>query len=331
MVLAPPSPPAPPKSPPGHRTETARVMKRKRRRPRLRWWVYLVLLPTFALLGFMSYYPALSGIWHSFYDWQPGFHSTFTGLQNYRDLWHDSLWWQSFRNLGVIFIATITVMWIFPILAAELIITLKSERARFIFRTLLIIPLAFPAVVTALIWSFLYNPNDGLINHFLGSIGLSSWEQNWVGNPHTALGSLLAIGFPWIAGLPFLIFLSTLQNIPSELMEAAALDGAGRFRRFLAIDLPLMAQQIRLLFFLAFVTVLQYGFAAYLVTSGGPDNSTTVPALRMIGVAFQAQRWGYAAAMATTLFAIAILGSVVILVLGGLRGRRDPHADAKDL
>jgi len=137
---------------------------------------------------------------------------------------------------------------------------------------------------------------------------------------------LLAIGFPWIASLPFLIFLSQLQNIPSELFEAAALDGAGRLRRFTAVDLPLLVRQIRLLFFLATISVLQYGFAAYLVTQGGPDNATQVPVLRMLGVAFQGQEWGYAATLSTVLFVITLAVSGAALLV-----RRKDGADVANL
>lgn len=296
-------------------TVTRRPPRRAGRRRRFAWRVYLVLLPMFAVLGAFAYYPAFSGIFHSFYDWRPGFTSPFVGLANYREMISDDLWWKSFKNLGIIFVVAVTVMWALPMLAAELVITLRSQRAQFIFRTLLIAPLAFPGVVTVLVWDFMYDPNDGVINRFLKGIGLASLQHNWVGEPNTALPALLAIGFPWIASLPFLIFLSQLQNIPAELFEAAALDGAGRLRRFFSIDLPLLARQIRLLFFLATISVLQYGFAAYLVTQGGPDNATQVPVLRMLGVAFQGQEWGYAATLSTVLFVITLVVSAVALMV----------------
>jgi len=297
--------------------------RNRRERRRVPWLVYVVLLPMFVVLGVISYFPAFSGIWHSFYEWHPGFTSTFTGLDNYRQMLHDDLWWSSFKNLGIIFIASITVMWILPIIAVELIITLRSERARFVFRTLLIVPLAFPGVVTALVWAFLYDPNDGVINRFLDGIGLQSLAHNWVGEPDTALAALLVIGFPWVASLPFLIFVSTLQNIPTELFEASELDGAGRLRRFFALDLPMLGRQITLLCFLAVISTLQYGFAAYLVTSGGPDNATQVPILRIIGVAFEGQEWGYAAAESTMLFVICVVASALVLLVRRRNGGDD--------
>lgn len=288
--------------------------RRSIRRAKGRLGVYLALVPLALVLGVFAYYPAVLGIFRSFYDWNPASESFFIGLDNYTKMLGDAIWWQSFRNLGVIFAFSI-VSWIFPLLAAEFLVTLRSQRWQFAIRTLLIVPMAFPGVVTALVWGFLYHPNQGVFNRALEAIGLEALAQNWTGQPSTALLALLMVGFPFIAGLPFLIFYSSLQNIPSEVLEAAQLDGVNRWRRFWLIDLPLMAGQVRILVFLAVVGTLQYGFVAFVLTSGGPDNATTVPVLRMIGVAFAGGDWGYAAALSTVLFAITLALSLVVIFL----------------
>ena len=293
---------------PVHAVASTAVARRRRRVPVA---VYIGIAPLAVMLGLFQYYPAISGIWHSFWNWKPGFESTFTGLDNYIKMMGDELWWSSFANLAIIFVFTI-VTWIFPLLAAELLISLRSERAQFVYRTLLLIPMAFPGVVTALIWSFLYQPNQGVINEVLRAVGLEVLAQNWLGDPKFALLALLFIGFPFVAGLPFLIFYSTLQNIPREIFEATSLDGVGRIRRLFTIDLPLMAGQVRLLVILAVIETLQYGFVAYILTNGGPDNATTVPVLRMLNQAFDGQNWGYAAALSTTLFVMTVLLSGIV-------------------
>ena len=279
----------------------------------MRWWIYLALLPLALLIGYFAYYPAISAIFWSFFHWQPAAESTFLGFDNYVTMLSDEIWWASFRNLGLIFVFTV-VAWVFPLLAAELLISLRSARWQLTMRTLLIVPMAFPGVVTALVWGFFYSPNDGVINQTLKALGLEVLAQNWTGQASTALLSLLFVGFPFIAGLPFLIFYSSLQNIPTEVLEAAQLDGVGRFARFWQIDLPLMASQVRILVFLAIVGTLQYGFVAYVLTAGGPDNATMVPILRMINVAFQGGDWGYSAALSTTLFVITMLVSAVVMI-----------------
>jgi raffinose/stachyose/melibiose transport system permease protein len=286
--------------------------------------LYLALLPLALVLGVVEYYPALSGIWFSFFDWNPGAESVFIGGDNYVKMFHDQIWWQSFRVLGAIFVFAVA-SWTIPVLAAELLITLRNERTAFIFRTLLIVPMAFPGVVTALVWSFIYQPNDGVLNTFLKTIGLGDLAQNWLGDPSIALIALLFVGFPFVAGLQFLVFYSTLQNIPKEIFEAAEIDGVGRVRRFWYIDLRLMAAQVRLLIVLTIINTLQYGFVAYLLTRGGPDNATMVPVLRMLNVAFQGQDWGYAAALSTTLFLLTLAFSAI----AGLVGRKDSISNVR--
>ena len=289
-----------------------RMPEPKRHKPVFRWRIYLALLPLALIIGYFAYYPAVSAIFWSFFHWQPAAVSTPVGFGNYITMFNDQIWWSSFRNLGVIFVFAV-VSWILPLLAAELLISLRSLRWQFTMRTLLIIPMAFPGVVTALVWGFFYSPNDGVINQTLKALGLGALAQNWTGQNSTALLSLLFVGFPFIAGLPFLIFYSSLQNIPTEVLEAAQLDGVGRFARFWQIDLPLMASQVRILLFLAIVGTLQYGFVAYVLTQGGPDNATMVPILRMINVAFSGGDWGYSAALSTTLFIITIAISAVVV------------------
>ncbi|WP_262379565.1 carbohydrate ABC transporter permease [Nonomuraea sp. PA05] len=285
-------------------------------RRRIPWSVYLVLLPTFALLGAFAYYPALNGMVHSLFEWRPGFGSPFVGFENYLTMLGDDLWWASFRNIGVIFVWAVTLMWVFPLLAAELVMSLSSERLRFVFRTLLILPLAFPAVVNVLLWQFMYDPRDGVINSLLRAVGLDGLAGNWIGDPDTALVALMTIGFPWVASLPFLVFLSALQNVPAEIYQAAEVDGAGRLRRFWSIDLPLLFRDVKLLFVLAVISVLQYGMQAHIMTKGGPDNATQVPVLRMLDAAFLDTSWGYAATLGTVLFALTLAVSLVALLLG---------------
>ncbi|MBF4563986.1 carbohydrate ABC transporter permease [Plantibacter sp. VKM Ac-2876] len=312
--------PAADRPPAGRQRTTAPPPPRPKR---ARAAIYLALVPLLVIIGLFAYYPAASGVFWSFFDWNPASQSFFTGVEHYLAMFNDEIWWTSFRNLGIIFLFGI-VAWVLPLIAAELLITLRSPRWQFVTRTLLILPMAFPGVVTALIWGFLYEPNQGVINRFLEAIGLGDLAHNWTGMPDTALLALLFVGFPFIAGLPFLIFYASLQNIPPAVLEAAQLDGVGRLRRFWSIDLPLMASQVRLLLFLAVVAALQYGFVAYVLTSGGPDNATMVPVLRMINVAFAGSDWGYAAALSTTLFVITLVLSSVVVFSGR---RESAHTD----
>lgn len=283
------------------------------KRLRKSWIFYVALLPTFVLLGVFGYYPAISGFYHAFYDWHPGFESTYIGLDNFKTMSQDTVFWQSFKNIGQIFLFGVTIAWILPMFAAELVITLSSERLRFIFRTLLIVPFAFPGVVQILIWGFMYDPEVGVFNALLKALGLGGLAHNWLGDPHLALYALMFLGAPWIASIPFLIFLSALQAIPNELFDAAAIDGAGRWRRFLFIDMPLLGRQFQILFVLAIIQIIQYAIPAALLTNGGPAYATMMPVLYLLNTAFVTGDWGYAAALSATLFVLMLLLSLLAL------------------
>ena len=277
------------------------------------WKLYLALLPGFLLLGLLSYYPALSGLYHAFFDWRPGFDSPFVGLTNFATMLSDSVFLHSFGNIAQLFVFGVTVMWIVPLFAAELVFALSSPRWQYIFRTLLIIPLAFPLVVQILLWGFIYEPNVGLLNTLLHGIGLGALAHNWLGDPSIALYSFMFLNTPWIAGIPFLFFLARLQALPAELFDAAALDGAGWVRRIYYIDAPLLGAQFKTLFVLAIIQFLQAAVAQALLTNGGPAYATMTPGLYTINTAFVNGDWGYAAALSATIFLVTLILSLIVL------------------
>jgi len=301
------------------RPETSPSLVRPRRRrsflSRLlaSWKLYLALLPTLLILGLLSYYPAINGLYHSFFLWQPGYDSPFTGLENFKAMLSDSVFLQSFGNIVQFFLFGITLAWLLPLLAAELVLTLSSKRWQFLFRTLLILSLAFPLVVVYELWGFIYDPQVGLLNSFLHALGLGALAQNWLGNPSIALYSLMLLGIPWIASTPFLIFLAGLQSIPKEIYDAAAIDGVGWLRRIIFIDVPLLLGQFRLLLVLAIISFIQLAVPMALLTNGGPAYATMTPALYMINTAFFDGNWGYAAAISTVLFVITLAFSFIVL------------------
>lgn len=302
-------------------TSTTVISSSQKKARKFRPIIYLGLLPLFAILLVFSYYPAINGLSKSFFDWKFFEASTFIGLDNYRKMLADDVWWEAFGHISLVLLAGVTIMWLFPLLAVEMLISLKNQRIQYVLRTALLFPLAFPIIVTIYMWGFIYNPNQGILNVALNQIGLGSLTQNWLGDPKTALWSLIFINFPWIAGLPFFVFLTGLQNIGTEIFEAAALDGASRIKRFFLIDVPLLKKQFRLLFILAVINILQFGITAQALTEGGPDNATMFPIIRILNVAFRGGDWGYAAALSTTLFVVTFLISTFIFLVS--RGEKN--------
>jgi ABC-type sugar transport system permease subunit len=272
---------------------------------------YLMLSPIFVVLAVFVYYPPLSALYHAFFDWQPTGETTFVGLGNFRAMLEDQVlldsFWNMLRLLVFAVIATTTV----PLVIAELIYSVRSVSAKYIYRLWFLVPVVAPLIVIILLWRFIYDPNVGLLNGMLEALGLPGWTRAWLGDPNIALYALMFIGFPFVSGTSVLIYLAGLMNIPKEILEAAELDGVVGLRRIWWIDLPLLAGQIKLFLVLGTIGALQ-GFEIQLIlTQGGPGWATQVPGLVMYQRAFEGNRFGYASAIGLVLFVIALILTVI--------------------
>ena len=178
------------------------------------WRLYLALFPTLALIGIFAYWPTINGVIQSFYNSTATETYIFVGLDNYRQLMSDTVYWNAFLTSLKYTIFGITIGWVLPFITVQLLVSLSSRRWQNILRTALICPMAFPATVFGFVWQFLYYSPAGVFNAFLDAIGLGRLQQNWLGYSSTALGSLMMIGFPITfigsgliggGGLPFLL------------------------------------------------------------------------------------------------------------------------------
>jgi ABC-type sugar transport system permease subunit len=277
---------------------------------------YLYLAPTFVLLGVFSYYPPVMACIRSFYYWNGANWLEWAGLSNYTAMIHDEALLLSVVNLLKLAAFSVVVSVGTPLLVAELIFNMRAPRAQYWYRVLLVVPMVVPGVVGILLWQFIYDPNVGLLNSIVGVFGLP--PQAWLNNPRLALYSLMFMGFPFVSGIPVLIFLAGLNNVGEDVFDAARIDGATFVQRFLRVDLPLASGQVRLIAVLSIIGSLS-GFGTPLIlTDGGPGYATMMPGLHMYHEAFRSDNLGYACALGMLLF-------VVILALTCLtmRIRRD--------
>jgi len=287
------------------------------------WPLYLFVLPAIVLVLLFSYYPAASGVFHSFFFWNGQDVSYFTGLENYGTLLIDPTFRRGFGLVAILVVAN--VFKIFPsIITAVWIHRLKSERAQYWYRMAFVIPMIVPGMVFILIWKLFYDPTIGPINAILHATGLmdglvwldAHWlhwgsftpggNPAWLGDPKLAIPALLFWGFPWVGAFGVLIFLAGLQNIGTEIYEAADLDGAGWFRKFWEIELPLILTQVRMNLIVVCIGTLQ-DFGTILVLfgeSGGPGGVADVPGLYMYRAAFFSQKAGLACAAGVVLFGV---------------------------
>jgi raffinose/stachyose/melibiose transport system permease protein len=267
--------------------------------------LYLLILPTFVGLGLFFYYPAISGFYHSFTYWD-AYGTQWAGLANYQRLIEDTRLLNSFGNLAKVVVFYVGVVLTMPLLAATLMFHLRNLRAQYWFRVLFVFPMVVPAVVTILVWRWMYSPTGG-INQILTVGGLQTLTHNWLGEADTVLWAILFVGFPWVAGLNTLIYLAGLQAISQEVLDAAIVDGANAFGRFFRVELPLISGQIKLLVVLTLVWWLKSFEAFLIMTDGGPGWASLVPGLRMYHSVIRDFELGYGSAIGFVLFLLIFL------------------------
>jgi len=288
------------------------------------WEIYLFVIPTLLLIGLFQYYPAASGIFHSFFRWNGADITEWCGWKNYADLIQSQDFWTSFKVAFVLGAWNIAKM-IPALLVAVCIHRVSSARMQFFYRILFVIPMVIPGLVIALIWrSFFFEATSGYLNQFLSVTGLQNllihmdqwfnWggvfkdgaNPAWLGDGRLVLTACIVWGFPWVGSFAILTYLAKLQSIDRSIYEAAEIDGVGWWSKFVTIELPLITGSIYLLLvFVIIDTIRDAGMILALAgLYGGPGGVVTVPALFMIRKAFVEQDMGYACAVGIVLTAV---------------------------
>lgn len=273
---------------------------------RRHWELYLLLCPSLIAAIAFYYYPMVSGFYHSFTYWDIK-RTIWIGLENYQRMFADPITLAAWRNMATLLIANIGIVLTLPLLGATLVAHVRSTVAQFWWRMIFVLPIVVPGTVIVFVWRWFYGMDGGL-NVVLRAIGLGSITRWWLGDPHTALGAIVFVAFPWIAGLNFLVYLAALQSISSELLDAAMVDGAGPIRRFFAIELPLIRGQMVVLIALTFIFYIRSFDAPLIMTNGGPGSAgTLVPGLQMYRAVHDDLDLGYGSAIGSVLFAVTFL------------------------
>ena len=268
-------------------------------------FVYLMLVPTFALLLTFNYYPAFMGLYRAFFKWDIGLQPEFLALGNFEKLFiRDDIFLKSLRHVSLLTSWRVVSAVTFPFIVAELIFNLRSNVHKYTYRVLTILPAVVPGIVILLLWQFIYDGTHGLLNAFLEGVGLEDWQQPWLGSPKTALYAVTFMGFPWVGGVTVLIYLAGLQGISDEVIDSSLVDGCSGLRRIFAIDIPLILGQFKLIIVLAVIGGLQGWVAVFVMTAGGPGTASMVPGLWMYNNAFLWNKMGYASAIGMFLFVL---------------------------
>jgi ABC-type sugar transport system permease subunit len=181
------------------------------------------------------------------------------------------------------------------------------------FRCVFFLPVVVSFVAVGIIWTLIYNYNYGIIDQTLGFLDLNEWKRDWLGSPDLAFPSVVLVDLWKWTGFHVVIYLAGLQSIPSELYEAAALDGASVWQRFSRITVPLLKPFTAINVLLATLGALSVFDLVYVMTQGGPAHATNVVMIEVYNQAFQFNRFGYAAAMSAILLALIVCVSLLIL------------------
>ncbi len=284
--------------------------------------LYAVLLPTLVGLVVFEYYPVVLAIYRSFFEWDIGLPAQWIGFDNYvRMFTDDATFTRSLKNIAIITAWVTFQATVIPLIVAELIFAVRSLRLKYFFRIGMILPAIIPGVVIFLMWRFIYDGSIGLLNAFLGVVGLEGWQNVWLGDPRTAIWAITFSGFPYVNGVNTLITLAGLQNISKEVIESSQLDGASTLRRILYIDTPLVFGQIKLNLVRAIISSIQLFEIVFVMTEGGPIKSSMVPGLWLYFNAFNYHRMGYASAMGVFIFVV-----ILALTLLSMRLLREERA-----
>lgn len=275
----------------------------------------LFLSPWLIGLAVFTAYPIIASLYFSFTHYSGLSSPRWAGLDNYVQLFKDPLFWKSIYNTLYLAIIGIPLAQVLSILVALLL----NTKVKFlgIFRTLYFLPSIVPAVATALLWKWFLNPQFGPVNLLLERIGLPT--PGWLTDPVWSKPALILTSV-WGVGGAMVIYLAGLQNIPIELYEAAELDGAGRIAKLFTITLPMLSPVILFNVVMGIINSFQSFTSVFIMTGGGPENSTLVYALSIYRNGFQFYKMGYASAMAWVLLIMTSIAIVFVFKFFGKYG-----------
>jgi raffinose/stachyose/melibiose transport system permease protein len=285
-----------------------------------RWQTWLWVLPAMVLLLVFVYYPVVENIRLSFYSWDAfSPNPIFVGLDNYATAIGDSVFWTALMNNTFYAIVSLVFQVGFALVLAAILEEVVHQRLRGWLRTIYFIPAAISITVSGILFSFIYNPQIGLLNRFLDLVGLQSWQHAWLGEEGTAIWSIIAMSQWQSIGYTAVLFVVAIQRIPRELYDAARCDGAGPIRTFRTITVPMVREMTTLLIILTISGAFLVFNEVMVMTAGGPDNSSQVLGTWLYRNAFMNDDMGYAAAIATVIFVITFAIAAVQLAVSRRR------------
>jgi len=270
-------------------------------------WAFFFLSPKIIGLILFTLGPVIASFLLSFTNWDLVSKPIWIGLNNYKHLLNNEIFIKALTNTLYYTIVSVPLSMILSLLLA--IAMNQKIKGIIVFRTAFFIPVISSMVAISLLWKYIYNSQYGLLNYFLGLIGIP--PQNWLGNMKLAMPSLILMSVWKGLGYNMMIWLAALQGIPEDLYEAARIDGASKWQQFKNITLPLLSPTTFLMLILGIIGSFQVFESSYVITNGGPANATLTIVLYLYSNAFEWLKMGYASAMA---YILALIIFVLTLI-----------------
>ncbi len=273
------------------------------------------VLPAVIALSLVTVYPVLSVLYMSLHRKLLLFDiSEFTGLDNYRFLLADDRFWNAFGNT-VYFTAMSVSLELLLGLDIALLLN-RTFRFRGIVTALVLVPWAIPTVVSARMWEWMYNTDFGILNHLLGM------KINWLGSPFWAMNAAVVMDVWKTTPFVAILLLAGMKMIPHDLYQAARIDGAGAWSIFRRITLPLLMPVVLVVIIFRTMDAFRVFDAVYVLTGGGPANTTETLSIYAYKVLFQTLQFGYGSTLAIVVFLC--VGAISLLYLRALKAEVEP-------
>lgn len=285
--------------------------------------ILLYMLPALTLLTAFVFLPIVLNFIYALFRWSS--FSTqwdFVGLANFARLLSDETVWVAFKNN--LWYAVISL--VFQVGGSMLIAALLEEkwmrRSQPFFRTVYFLPSMISLTVVGILWQTIYSPVFGIVNPLLEKLGLGMLATDWLGNTRTAVFAVIAVSQWQYFGYTMVLFLVAMQGVPADLYESAIIDGANSFQRFIHITIPNIREIILVNCIITIIGAFQVFDEIYIMTGGGPGRSSEVLGSYLFRTGFRNDEMGYASAIATMVFFVTFVFSVIQMRISGT-GRRE--------
>ncbi|WP_404347956.1 sugar ABC transporter permease [Sutcliffiella horikoshii] len=269
---------------------------------------FLFLVPGLIILGAFIFYPMLHAIWLSFTNYNIVNDAEFIGLENYQALFEDPLFWKVLGQTLLYLIIVVPALVVLPIFLA--ILVNKQIKGIGFFRSAYYIPVVTSMVVVGIAWKWVY-ADQGVLNYILDSLGVISAPVNWLTSTSTSIFAVMIVTIWKGLGYYMVIYLAGLQSIPDDLYEAADIDGASKWKQIWHITVPLLMPSIMIVTIMSSISAMKVFEEIYVMTGGGPLNSSKTLVFYIYQEAFEKLQMGYASAAGVVLFLITLIFSII--------------------